>query len=128
MSYSVVFGTSVIDWGAWKFTGNLTTIDLVAATTNALNGAILARRPDHYRNFTIVGVLLMALMGGIGGGLARDVLLNKVPSALTNPAYIVLCLTAGNNGPQNPPAQGRVVRGGGLPVLEPVPAPPPRPA
>ena len=23
---------------------------------NALNGAILARRPDHYRNFTIVGV------------------------------------------------------------------------
>ena len=45
----------MIHWGSWKVTGDLTTIDLIAATTNALNGAILARRPDHYRNFTIVG-------------------------------------------------------------------------
>ena len=37
----------------------------------------------------------MALLGGIGGGVTRDVLLNKVPAALTNPAYILLCLAAG---------------------------------
>jgi uncharacterized membrane protein YeiH len=84
-----------IHFGGFTWTGNFTTIDLIAATTNALNGALLARRPDHYRNFTIVGVLLMALLGGIGGGVTRDVLLNKVPSALTNPAYILLCLAAG---------------------------------
>ena len=54
--------------GGFKWTGDLTTIDLIAATTNALNGALLARRPDHYRNFTVVGILLMALLGGIGGG------------------------------------------------------------
>jgi len=81
--------------GGWKFTGSFVTIDLIAATTNGLNGAILARRPDHYRNFTMVGILLMALLGGIGGGVTRDILLGKVPGALTNPAYITLCLIAG---------------------------------
>ena len=81
--------------GGWKWTGNFTSIDLIAATTNALNGALLARRPDHYKNFTIVGILLMALLGGIGGGVTRDVILNKIPGAFTNPAYILLCLAAG---------------------------------
>ena len=37
----------------------------------------------------------MALVGGIGGGTTRDIILNKVPSAFTNPAYILLCLAAG---------------------------------
>jgi uncharacterized membrane protein YeiH len=84
-----------IDLGAWQFTGDFTTVDLIAASTNALNGAILARRPDHYKNFTVVGIILMALVGGLGGGITRDILLNKVPSALTNPAYITLCLGFG---------------------------------
>ena len=79
---------STIDWGAWKLSGNLTTIDLIAAGTNALNGALLCRRPDHYKNWTVVGVLLMAIIGGVGGGITRDVLVNKVPSALTNPSAI----------------------------------------
>jgi uncharacterized membrane protein YeiH len=81
--------------GGFKWTGNLTLINLIAATTNALNGALLARRPDHYKNFTVVGILLMALLGGIGGGVTRDVLLNQIPGAFLNPAYIVLCLAAG---------------------------------
>ena len=85
----------LIDFGAWQLTGDFTTIDLIAASTNALNGAILARRPDHYRNFTVVGILMMALLGGLGGGITRDVLLNTVPSALTNPAYITLCIGFG---------------------------------
>ncbi len=45
-----------------------------------MNGALLARRPDHDENFTIVGIILMALLMGIGGGLTRDVLLNQVPA------------------------------------------------
>jgi uncharacterized membrane protein YeiH len=85
----------LIDFGAWQMTGDFTTIDLIAASTNALNGAILARRPDHYKNFTVVGIIGMALLGGLGGGITRDLLLNKVPSALTNPAYITLCLAFG---------------------------------
>src|SRR5512133_3015407 len=89
------FLAATIHWGGWKFTGDFTLIDLIAASTNALNGALLARRPDHYRNFTIVGVLLMALLGGLGGGITRDVLLGDVPSAFLNPAYITLCLASG---------------------------------
>ena len=34
----------------------------------------------------------MALLMGLGGGITRDVLVGEVPSALTNPAYIVLAL------------------------------------
>jgi uncharacterized membrane protein YeiH len=32
---------------------------------------------------------------GLGGGMTRDVLVNKVPGALVNPAYITVCLVAG---------------------------------
>ena len=60
-----------------------------------MNGALLARRPDHYKNFTVVGIILMALLGGLGGGITRDVLVGEVPSALTNPAYITLALAFG---------------------------------
>jgi uncharacterized membrane protein YeiH len=79
--------------GNWTL-GSFVIIDLIAATTNAFNGAILARRKDHFRNWTVVGVILIAIIGGIGGGVSRDVLLNDLPSALTNPWYILLCLVA----------------------------------
>jgi uncharacterized membrane protein YeiH len=92
---SVVLASSVSLFKGWDLWGNYTTVDLIAASTNALNGALLARRPDHYKNFTVVGVLLMALVGGLGGGITRDVMLGDVPAALTNPAYITLCLAAG---------------------------------
>ena len=84
-----------VHWGGFKWHGSFTTIDLIAASTNALNGALLARRPDHYKQFTIVGILLMALLGGLGGGITRDVLVAQVPSALTNPAYITLAVGFG---------------------------------
>ncbi len=69
-------------------------ISLIAATTNAFNGALLARRPDHYKHFTVIGIIILAYAGGIGGGIVRDVLLNKVPSPLVNPWYLILCLAA----------------------------------
>jgi uncharacterized membrane protein YeiH len=75
--------------------GDFTIIDLIAATTNAFNGALLAREPSHYRKYTVVGILLIAIFGGIGGGVSRDVLLNDVPSALTNAWYLILCAGAG---------------------------------
>jgi uncharacterized membrane protein YeiH len=79
--------------GDWTV-GDFTIIDLIAATTNAFNGAILARQPSHYRKFTLIGILLIAVVGGIGGGVTRDVLLNDIPSALTNPWYLILCTVA----------------------------------
>jgi uncharacterized membrane protein YeiH len=86
---------SSVHFGGFTWSGSFTTVDLVAASTNSLNGALLARRPDHYKQFTIVGILLMALLGGLGGGITRDVLVGQVPSALTNPAYITLALAFG---------------------------------
>ena len=70
-------------------------ISLIAATTNAFNGGLLARRPDHYRHFTVIGVIILAYAGGIGGGIVRDILVNKVPAPLVNPWYLILCLAAG---------------------------------
>ena len=75
--------------------GTLGYLDLIAATKNAFNGALLARRPSHYRHFTLIGVILLGFVGGIGGGIIRDVLCNKVPSPLVNPWYIIACLAAG---------------------------------
>ena len=43
--------------------GSFVVIDLIAATTNAFNGALLARQPSHYRNYTVVGILLLAIFG-----------------------------------------------------------------
>jgi uncharacterized membrane protein YeiH len=80
-------------FGIWTL-GTLDVISLIAATTNAFNGALLARRPDHYKNFTVAGIIILAYAGGIGGGIVRDVLVNKVPSPLQNPWYLIFCFVA----------------------------------
>ncbi len=92
---SAVLTVPPVHWGGFSFWGDFTTIDLIAATTNAFNGAMLVREPSHYRRYTIIGILLFAVLGGIGGGVTRDVLVSEVPSALTNPAYLMLCIIAG---------------------------------
>jgi uncharacterized membrane protein YeiH len=85
---------TILDFiGTWTI-GNLDAIDLLAATTNAFNGVILATRPDHHRKWTIVGIILIAVLGGIGGGVSRDILLNVIPSAFINPWYLILCLVS----------------------------------
>jgi uncharacterized membrane protein YeiH len=97
--YTFPFATAVkAPFTGFKVTGNFTTLDLIAASTNSLNGALLARRPDHYRNWTIVGIILCALLMGLGGGITRDVLVNDIPAALTNPAYIIFSLAFGTVG------------------------------
>jgi uncharacterized membrane protein YeiH len=102
-----------VEWFThWKFHGHFTTVDLIAASTNALNGALLARRPDHYKNFTVVGVLCMALLMGLGGGITRDVLVGEVPGALTNPAYLALTLACGVVGYHLAFAKGQLFREG----------------
>jgi uncharacterized membrane protein YeiH len=75
--------------------GTMGIVSLIAATTNAFNGALLARRPDHYKHFTVMGIILMGYAGGIGGGVLRDILVNKIPSPLVNPWYLIFCFLAG---------------------------------
>jgi len=71
-------------------------VDLLAATVNGFNGALLAQRPDHYRGryVTVVGILVFTIFGGIGGGVTRDILLNTTPGSLTNPWYLILIIIA----------------------------------
>lgn len=66
-------------------------IDLLAIGAGALSGAAAAVR---YR-FDLVGVLLMAVLTGLGGGIIRDVLLGLRPVAVTNEAYLWTALGAG---------------------------------
>ncbi len=88
---STLFAYTFGDWSI----GSFTAIDLIAATTNAFAGALLCLRPSHYRKYTVVGIVAIAVVGGIGGGVSRDVLLNDIPSALTNPWYVILTVSAG---------------------------------
>ena len=110
---TLVGSSATVNWfTGWKFTGHFTTVDLIAASTNSLNGALLSRRPDHYRNFTVVGVMCMALLMGLGGGITRDVMVAQVPAALTNPAYITLALVFGFVGYKLAYAKGQLFREG----------------
>jgi uncharacterized membrane protein YeiH len=60
-------------------------VDLAAIVIGALTGGLLAARDG----FAVSGVLLLAVSGGLGGGLIRDVLLGDLPPvALTNQAYL----------------------------------------
>ena len=71
-------------------------IDLIAATTNAFNGAILASRPDRTTQLHTVGIILIAVVGGIGGGVTRDVLLNDHRARWTNPvSHSCVCVRLG---------------------------------
>jgi uncharacterized membrane protein YeiH len=70
-------------------------VDLFSAGINALNGVLVARHPSHNRGYAVVGLLIMAFFGGIGGGVSRDVLLNEIPSPLKDPTYLLVCILAG---------------------------------
>jgi uncharacterized membrane protein YeiH len=70
-------------------------VDLFSAGINALNGVLVARHPSHNRGYALVGLLIMAFFGGIGGGVSRDVLLGDIPSPIKDPAYLLVCLLMG---------------------------------
>lgn len=74
---------------------NFPDVDLFSAGINALNGVLVASNPEHNRNYTLAGLLIMGFFGGIGGGVTRDILLNKVPAPLTDPRYPVVCVLMG---------------------------------
>ena len=59
-------------------------IDLAAVVVGALAGAGVAVR----ERFDIVGVLLLAVVMGLGGGIVRDLLLGLRPVAVTSRYYL----------------------------------------
>jgi uncharacterized membrane protein YeiH len=65
-------------------------LDLAAVFASAVMGALVAVR----RDFDVVGVLALALVTGLGGGVIRDVLLNQVPVFLHKPSYPAAAIAA----------------------------------
>ena len=65
-------------------------LDLTGTFVFAVSGVLLAAR----RGFDITGGLVLGLMTGIGGGMIRDVLLDRVPNALGQPIYLATPLLA----------------------------------
>jgi uncharacterized membrane protein YeiH len=59
-------------------------IELTTIVAGALAGAVFAAT----KGLDAVGLVAMAVVGGLGGGLIRDILLGTVPLALTNPVYL----------------------------------------
>jgi uncharacterized membrane protein YeiH len=65
-------------------------IELSAVVAGALTGALFAAR----RGLDLVGIVAIAIVAGLGGGMIRDILLSTVPAALVDPAYLVAVLAA----------------------------------
>ena len=64
-------------------------LDLAGVAANAVLGGAVARR----QHFDVVGLVGLAVISGLGGGIVRDVLLQHgAPVALTDPAYLLLAL------------------------------------
>lgn len=59
-------------------------VELSAIVAGALAGAVFASR----KGLDVVGILAIALVSGLGGGMIRDVLLASVPFALQDPMYL----------------------------------------
>ncbi|MHA7283472.1 trimeric intracellular cation channel family protein [Arthrobacter sp. TMS2-4] len=64
--------------------------DLLGVFFFAVSGSLLAAR----KGFDLVGSLLLASLASLGGGVARDLILNVPPAAFTNPVYLVPPLLA----------------------------------
>lgn len=65
-----------------------TWLDLLAVTANALFGALIAVKA----RFDTAGILALGILTGVGGGILRDILLNQVPTSISNPWFIVAAL------------------------------------
>jgi len=59
-------------------------IELPAIIAGALAGALFAQK----RGLDVIGILALAIVSGLGGGMLRDVLLARIPLALEEPRYL----------------------------------------
>lgn len=59
--------------------------DLLGVFFFAVSGSLLAGR----KGFDLIGSLLLGSLVGLGGGVARDLILGQSPVAFTNPVYLI---------------------------------------
>lgn len=66
-------------------------LDLFGTMAFAVTGAFKAIENKS----DIVGVLLLATITGVAGGVIRDVMMGQFPNALSDPAYVAITITSG---------------------------------
>lgn len=66
-------------------------LDLFGTMAFAVTGAFKAIENKS----DIVGVLLLATITGVAGGVIRDVMMGQFPNALSDPAYVTITVTSG---------------------------------
>ena len=68
-------------------------IENIGIIAFAISGAVVAGRKD----MDIFGINLLALVTATGGGLIRDIIINKIsPAMFVNPAYTIISLITAN--------------------------------
>lgn len=76
-----VFNVDPLLWNLYQ------TFDLIGVVLNGIIGGTIARQ----RNFDFVGFLFLALFSALGGGMVRDVLMQKgTAAAIADPTYLLL--------------------------------------
>jgi uncharacterized membrane protein YeiH len=86
-------------------------IDLAAVAVGGMQGGAFATLAKDERNdFDLLGVVVFAIVVGLGGGIVRDVLLGQVPAALQDDRYLGIALVAGLIGMLVGESLGRVGR------------------
>ncbi|UCR89448.1 trimeric intracellular cation channel family protein [Mycetocola spongiae] len=68
-------------------------LDLTAVAVGAIQGAMFASRFRENR-LDLLGVAIIGLVIGLGGGLARDILINQVPASMQNNWYLITAIGA----------------------------------
>jgi uncharacterized membrane protein YeiH len=72
-----------------------TWIDVSAVFMGALAGSLLATR----KKLDVTGILMLAIVSGLGGGILRDTLLQRgTPAALVHSSYLIAAFSAASIG------------------------------
>jgi len=66
--------------------------DAIGMSSFAVSGALVAM---DFENFNIFGVAILSFITAVGGGILRDILLNKVPYVLRGGFYGVIAMGIG---------------------------------
>ncbi|MEV6967066.1 TRIC cation channel family protein [Hamadaea sp. NPDC051192] len=69
-------------------------VDIASVVLGAAQGALFASQVAKERKIDLVGIAMVAIATGLGGGIARDLLLNQVPAALQSNEYVSSALVA----------------------------------
>jgi uncharacterized membrane protein YeiH len=73
-------------------TNLFTAIDFLGVFAGAIGGTLAGRRNQKY-DFDIVGILGLGITSAVGGGILRDVLIQRGPPlALVDPYYLYLAI------------------------------------